>query len=688
MSDMSDSKRAGVPEDSVENTAPSKSSGKASFLSKYKENYERKKSETMSLTAYLDLCKEDKMAYANWAERLLAAIGEPEVIDTAKEKGRLQKIHQSETIRKYKTFSDFYGADDTIQDIVNHLEVAAKGGAAAKRILFFLGPPSGGKSSITKRLKQLMEENPIYVLKAKKQQPQGVPQISPINESPLGLFTSAEMRKDLSGEFGIPSRYMEVGMSPWATKRLEEAGGDLEEAFEVVKLWPSMTNNVAIAKVEAKDANNQDTGDLVGQVDMNMLGEGLPQNDTDVYLYDGGLCRANQGMMEFVEMLKAPIQALNPLLEATEDRAFKGNENVGVIPFDGLLVAHTNENEWNKFSKDGKNEAFLSRMNLVKVPYTLRKTEEAAIYQKELDKTEYASAPIAPKTVELLAEFSVMTRLSRKEELARYTAPIRMTVLNGEIPDSPKGNVPTISELQSLVNKHDPDEGMNGSDIRFALDTLTATFNAEANKNVIEADPVLLFKTLKKRITKADMHNDKKEHYIGLLDEFIIPKYLRFIGEEISMAYSNASDEACQSMFEQYIAMADAWLHEEDYDDQHVSGEVLSRDTLEKKLSAYEKAAGIPNGKDFRQEVVSHVQRRQSRGETVRWDAYEKMGNVIRETLKTRMKDFEHVVKFDVGHDTESRKKLDDFVENMKAKGYTETMVKRAVALHNQRTLG
>ncbi len=33
----------------------------------------------------LRLCKDDKSAYANAAERLLLAIGEPEVIDTAQD---------------------------------------------------------------------------------------------------------------------------------------------------------------------------------------------------------------------------------------------------------------------------------------------------------------------------------------------------------------------------------------------------------------------------------------------------------------------------------------------------------------------------------------------------------------------------------------------------------------------------
>ena len=70
-------------------------------------------------------------------------------------------------------------------------------------------------------------------------------------------------------------------MSPWAVKRLDEFGGDISK-FEVVKLHPSKLRQIAIAKTEPGDENNQDISALTGKVDIRKL-EHFSQNDADAY---------------------------------------------------------------------------------------------------------------------------------------------------------------------------------------------------------------------------------------------------------------------------------------------------------------------------------------------------------------------------------------------------------------------
>ena len=96
------------------------------------------------------------------------------------------------------------------------------------------------------------------------------------------------------------------------------------------------------------------------------------QNDPDAYSYSGGLNRANQGMLEFVEMFKAPIKMLHPLLTATQEGNYIGTENIGAIPFQGIIMAHSNEAEWQSFKNNRNNEAFIDRIYVIKVPYCLR----------------------------------------------------------------------------------------------------------------------------------------------------------------------------------------------------------------------------------------------------------------------------------------------------------------------------
>ena len=325
----------------------------------------------ITIQEYLDLCKKDKV-YSSPAERMLEAIGEPEVIETKLDE-RLSRIYSNKIIKRYPAFHEFFGMEDTIEQIVSFFKHAAQGLEEKKQILYLLGPVGGGKSSLAERLKQLMERSSIYVLVADGE-------VSPVFENPLGLFSN--YREELESEYGIPKRYVPSCASPWATKRLAEFEGDISK-FKVRKLKMSIASQVGISKTEPGDENNQDISALVGKVDIRKLAE-YPQNDADAYNYSGSLCRSNQGMMEFVEMFKAPIKVLHPLLTATQEGNFNGTENLPAIPFQGIILAHSNESEWETFSNDKKNEAFLDRVYMVRVPYCLRVNEEVEIYKKLL----------------------------------------------------------------------------------------------------------------------------------------------------------------------------------------------------------------------------------------------------------------------------------------------------------------
>src|SRR3982751_4886863 len=334
------------------------------------DRYQRTREEVLSLEEYLAVCKSDPVAFATAAERMLKAIGEPELVDTRNDP-RLSRIFANKVIKIYPAFSEFYGMEDAIEQVVSYFRHGAQGLEEKKQILYLLGPVGGGKSSIAERLKQLMEHVPFYSIKG-----------SPVNESPLGLFDPAEDGEILEKEYGIPRRYLNRILSPWAVKRLDEFGGDIRK-FKIVKRYPSVLKQVAGAKTEPGDENNQDISALVGKVDIRKL-ETFAQDDPDAYSFSGGLCLANQGLLEFVEMFKAPIKVLHPLLTATQEGNFKGTEGFGAIPFDGIVLAHSNESEWKSFRNNKNNEAFLDRIYIVKIPYCLRVSEEIKIYEKLL----------------------------------------------------------------------------------------------------------------------------------------------------------------------------------------------------------------------------------------------------------------------------------------------------------------
>jgi serine protein kinase len=191
-------------------------------ISNFAARYDRTREEVISLQEYLDLCKRDPLAYATAAERMLRAIGDPQLVDTRND-SRLSRIFANKVIKLYPAFKEFYGMEDAIEQVVSYFRHAAQGLEEKKQILYLLGPVGGGKSSIAERLKQLMEHVPFYAIKG-----------SPVNESPLGLFDPVEDGEILEKEYGIPRRYLQRILSPWAVKRLEEFGGDIRK-FQVVK---------------------------------------------------------------------------------------------------------------------------------------------------------------------------------------------------------------------------------------------------------------------------------------------------------------------------------------------------------------------------------------------------------------------------------------------------------------------
>jgi serine protein kinase len=378
-----------------------------SIFSNYQARYEDTEEEEYSLKEYLEICKKDPNAYATAAERLLLAIGDAEHVDTSRDP-RLSRIFSNKIIKHYPEFDNFYGMEECIEQIVSFFKHAAQGLEEKKQILYLLGPVGGGKSSLAEKLKELMERIPFYSIKG-----------SPVQEIPLGLFNPAEDAQILKEEYGIPERYVSSIMSPWAVKRLKEFNGDVSQ-FRVVKQRPSILNQIAVSKTEPGDENNQDISALVGKVDIRKLEE-FRQNDPDAYSFSGGLCHSNQGILEFVEMFKAPIKVLHPLLTASQEANYNGTESIGSIPFDGVVLAHSNEAEWQSFKNNKNNEAFIDRVYIVKVPYCLQVTEEVEIYRKLLRNSSLSDSPCAPDTLTMLAQFTILTRLLEPENSSIYS---------------------------------------------------------------------------------------------------------------------------------------------------------------------------------------------------------------------------------------------------------------------------
>jgi serine protein kinase len=626
-----------------------------SIFDRYQARYESSREEDMSLQEYLELCKVDPMAYASAAERLLAAIGEPDLTDTHDDP-RLSRIFQNKVIKRYPAFSEFYGMEEAVEHLVSYLKHSAQGLEEKKQILYLLGPVGGGKSSLAEKLKDLMQNIPFYAIKG-----------SPVYESPLSLFSPEEDGPVLEEDYGIPTRYLRTIMSPWAVKRLQEYEGDITK-FRVVKLYPSILEQVAIAKTEPGDENNQDISSLVGKVDIRQL-EHYAQNDADAYSYSGALCRANQGVMEFVEMFKAPIKVLHPLLTATQEGNYNATEGLSAIPFQGIILAHSNESEWQSFRNNKNNEAFLDRVFIVKVPYCMRVTEEKYIYDKLLRNSSLNKAPCAPGTLEMMAQFSVLTRMKEPENSSIFS---KMRVYDGE---NLKDTDPKAKSVQEYRDYAGVDEGMSGTSTRFAFKILSQVFNFDHTE--IAANPVHLLYVLEKQIVREHLPQEVQDRYLGFLKQYLAPRYAEFIGKELQTAYLESYAEYGQNIFDRYVTYADYWIQDQEYRDPD-TGEMMQRGALNEELEKIEKPAGISNPKDFRNEIVNFVlrARAQNEGNNPRWTSYEKLRVVIEKKMFSNTEELLPVISFNAKSSADDKKKHEQFVDRMVEKGYTPKQVR------------
>lgn len=626
-----------------------------SILQHFKDRYEQTQEEEYSLEEYLEICKKDPTAYATAAERMLIAIGEPELIDTSRDP-RLSRIFSNKVIKRYPEFSEFYGMEEAVENIVSFFRHAAQGLEEKKQILYLLGPVGGGKSSLAEKLKALMQKVPFYAIKG-----------SPVNESPLGLFDPAEDGPILEEEYGIPGRYLKNIMSPWAVKRLHEFGGNISQ-FRVVKRYPSVLDQIGVSKTEPGDDNNQDISALVGKVNIRML-EDYSQDDPDAYSFSGGLCKANQGLMEFVEMFKAPIKVLHPLLTATQEGNYNTTEGMGSVPFDGVILAHSNESEWQTFRNNKHNEAFLDRVYIVKVPYCVRVTEEIEIYRKLLKHSSLSGAPCAPDTLDMLAQFSVLSRIKEPENSSIFS---KMKVYDGQ---SIKDTDPKAKSIQEYRDAAGVMEGMDGLSTRFAFKILSKVFNFDTTE--IAANPVHLLYVLEKQIEQEQFQPELQEKYLRFIKEYLAPHYVQFIGKEIQTAYLESYSEYGQNLFDRYVTYADFWIQDQEFRDPE-TGEILDRSSINDELEKIEKPAGISNPKDFRNEVVNFVLRARANngGKNPSWLSYEKLRSVIEKKMFSNTEDLLPVISFNPKASQEDQKKHKQFVERMVDRGYTEKQVR------------
>ena len=568
---------------------------------------------------------------------------------------RCNKLFDGESIKVYNYFSSqFFGMERSLEKVMRFLYSAAMKGEESRQVLLLLGPVGAGKSALIEHIKTALEQcNPIYKLDG-----------CPINEEPLHLIPRT-LREDFQKMYNIS---IEGDLCPICRHRLlNDFKGDYTK-FPITQTSFSVRGRTGVGVVPPMDPNTQDTSLLIGSEDISKL-DLYPEDDPRVLSLNGAFNVGNRGIVEFVEVFKNEIEFLHTMITATQEKNVPSPGKQAMIYFDGVIVAHCNEAEWNKFKSEHTNEAILDRIVRVNVPYCLEFEQETKIYEKLINRSDY-KCHIAPHTLEVAAMFAVLSRLKGSNKADPLT---KMKIYNGE-EIVEKGSIKKV-DIKDLREEVE-DEGMTGISTRFIMKSIDAAL-ADSTKNMIT--PISIRDSLIKQVKEQIVNPDDRKHYLQFLQKTLHEEYLSILEKEITKAFVTAYEEQAESLFNNYLDHAEAYVNNTKVKDR-VTKEDMEPD--ENFLQSIEEQIGIKGSSknNFRADISSYMFSKLRRGEVIDWRSYGPLREAIENKLVTSVRDISRIVTKSKSRDTKQKKKFNAMVQTLIVDyGYNEDSAEEVI---------
>ena len=562
------------------------------------------------------------------------------------ENAKIKKIYGNEKIKRYNFFKeDFYGIDTVVMKLMNYFHSASMRGEEARQVLYLVGPVGAGKSSLVESIKRVLETAPpVYVLDG-----------CPMHEEPLHLIPK-HLRKEFGDMLGVE---IEGDLCPVCKYRLlNEFGGEYEK-FPVSTKNFSIRSRKGIGVVPPVDPNNQDTSILTGSIDISKM-DMYPEDDPRIFSLNGAFNVGNRGLVEFIEVFKNDVEYLHTIITATQEKSIPSPGKGSMIYFDGLIIAHSNEAEWNKFKSDHTNEAILDRIVKIEVPYCLELSEEIKIYEKILKKSNF-DAHIAPHTMEIASMFAILTRLLPSMKVDPIT---KLKLYNGE-EIVEKGTTKRIDVLE-LKEEAGTMEGMKGISTRFIIKAID---NALSNAEHKCINPLSVMESIIKSVKDMDISQEDKKKYLGYIQDTIRKEYNKILEKEITKAFIHSFREQAESLFNNYIDNAEAFVNKTRIKDTS-TGEELNPD--EDFMRSIEEQIGVSeaSAKGFRADVTSYMFYLVRNGSKIDYTSYEPLKEAIEKKLMASVKDLSRIITKSRVRDAEQTEKYNTMVEEMQKNGY------------------
>jgi serine protein kinase len=605
-----------------------------------------------TLLEYLDMVKADptmtKLAHARIYDLIISA-GTRNIQET--DDPRTKRLYKDEPVKVYNFFADeFFGIERTIAQLVRYFHSASLKGEESRQVLYLMGPVGSGKSSLVERVQRGLEQTAtVYAIES-----------CPMHEEPLHLIPR-HLRREFEKMLGV---HIEGDLCPVCRYRLKEEYGQRYEEVPIETRNFSKRNRIGIGVVPPVDPNNQDTSVLIGSEDISKLDQ-YSEGDPRVLELNGALNVGDRGLVEFIEVFKNETEYLHAMITATQEKVIPAPGRHGMVYVDTCIVAHSNEAEWQKFKADHTNEAILDRIVVVKVPYNLRLSEEVKIYQKIIRNSDFR-AHVAPHTLELASMFAILSRL---EPTSKCDLMTKLRLYNGEeVVEKGRTKKIDVQELKEDAKR----EGMSGISTRFIMKALDNALSDNVSGNCI--NPINVREALIGMVKEADLPDDNRKQYLEFLQDTLHKEYLELLEKEITRAFVYSYQEQAESLFQNYLDHAEAYVNKTKVRDRNTKEELPPDEGFLKSIE--EQIAIIGSAADgFRQEVIAYLWSTSRRGEKVSYRSYEPLKEAIEKKLMTSVRDISRIITKARTRDEEQADKYNAMVRNLLDNGYCESCV-------------
>jgi len=583
------------------------------------------------------------------------------------------RYHFFEDVQYVGPFSVF-GQQKAKENLVEKIDNASRGLEASKRLWILLGPPGAAKSrsmdgikralslysasdegrtytlllpTVDDRLKDkaLFEEDGIYYLQ------------SPIFERPLQVIPPA-LRDDFCSKLNTEINTKELKgflkkhphyddsfnvqidglMSPYSDHVLKEfmkaKGLDLWGLLPYLKVKRMIFDartKTGIGSYTPRDEKSQEAGSLVGNIDYSLLPRFGSESHPLVHDYQGELCAGANGLVEIHEILKLSDKFLYELLFATQDRFFKP-EGQPPVPFNGVIIGHTNFHEFNMFIGNESFEALRSRTTFIEMPLSVTFKEEQKIYditysnehRNWSDKKKHV-AHVAPHSIEMLSLVAVMTRLYQSKQNPNLSLLQKALIYAGRADSGVDNNMAKaiLDEFEFIK----PSEGTFGLDPRFIQNIFENTEHFQINEFAANTQRIEDEQSEPTMLTSIALNNpcvSPLDLYIrmenAIKDAFatnknVLNHYLtKILPQAKSWIFSQIASDVYTAVLRDTTIVESTWKKYTDHvrayaHNTKVKHEVTQMDVQpdEKFMQTIEQYLGIPEKDVFRKELSDAI---------------------------------------------------------------------------------